>query len=138
MVYNTTDHVYYLMQYSEIKDEFTEQKLTSFLDDILEGRAKGYGGDSYFRRLYRGIWDLLKTIYDIWTTQPIAALLMFGFPLLVFAFVIYMLCIADPGPEEEDLDEAEDGVEFIDDDQEEKEQKELDEEADPSTKPKTD
>jgi len=63
---------------------------------------------------------------------------MFGFPLLVFAFVIYMLCIADPGPEEEDLDEAEDGVEFIDDDQEEKEQKELDEEADPSTKPKTD
>ena len=63
---------------------------------------------------------------------------MFGFPLLVFAFVIYMLCIADPGPEEEDLDEAEDGVEFIDDDQEEKEQKESDEEAEPSTKPKTD
>lgn len=40
MVYNTTDHVYYLMQYSEIKDEFTEQKLTFFLDDILEGHAK--------------------------------------------------------------------------------------------------
>ena len=56
----------------------------------------------------------------------------------MFAFVIYMLCIADAGPEEEDLDEAEDGVEFIDEDQEEKEQKESDEEADPSTKPKTD
>ena len=40
MVYNTTDHVYYLKQYSEIKDELSEQQLTSFLQDVLEGRAK--------------------------------------------------------------------------------------------------
>lgn len=40
MAYNTTDHVYYLKQYSEIKDEFTEQNLVSFLNDVLEGRAK--------------------------------------------------------------------------------------------------
>lgn len=74
---------------------------------------------------------------DIWTTQPIAALLMFGFPLLVFTFIIYMLCIADPGPEEEDLedmgDEEDDEGEF-----EEKELKDIEEEVDPSTKPKKD
>lgn len=40
MAYNTTDHVYYLKQYSEIKDELTEQQLASFLQDVLEGRAK--------------------------------------------------------------------------------------------------
>lgn len=40
MVYNTTDHVYYLKQYSELKEDFSEEKLTSFLDDVLEGRAK--------------------------------------------------------------------------------------------------
>lgn len=137
IAYNTTDHVYYLKQYSEIKEEFTEQQLITFLDDVLEGRAKGYGGDSYFLRLYRGIWDLIKTIYDIWTTQPIAALLMFGFPLLVFGFLFYMLCIADPGPEEE-FDEDDEDVEFIDGDHEEKEMKESDEEAEPGTKPKTD
>ena len=51
-----------------------------------------------------------------------------------------MLCIADPGPEEEDLDETEDGAEIMDEDQEEKELKEQsDEEADPSAaKPKLD
>ena len=40
MAYNTTDHVYYLKQYSEIKDELTGQQLTSFLQDVLEGQAK--------------------------------------------------------------------------------------------------
>ena len=40
MAYNSTNHVYYLQQYSEIKEEFTEQQLVSFLEDVLEGRAK--------------------------------------------------------------------------------------------------
>ena len=40
MAYNTTDHVYYLKQYSEIKDELTGQQLISFLQDVLEGQAK--------------------------------------------------------------------------------------------------
>ena len=40
MAYNSTNHVYYLKQYSEIKDEFTEQQLVSFLENVLEGRAK--------------------------------------------------------------------------------------------------
>ena len=40
MAYNTTNHVYYLKQYSEIKDELTEQQLASFLQDVLEGQAK--------------------------------------------------------------------------------------------------
>ena len=40
MAYNTTDQVYYLKQYSEIKDEFTEEQLVSFLEDVLEGRVK--------------------------------------------------------------------------------------------------
>ena len=62
---------------------------------------------------------------------------MFGFPLLVFSFVIYMLCIADPEPEEE-LDE-DDAAEFDDGDHEQtnKEPKESDEEAESGAKPKT-
>lgn len=138
MAYNSTNHVYYLKQYIEIKEEFTEQQLVSFLEDVLEGRAKGYGGDSYFQRFYRGIWELLRSIYEIWTTQPIAALLMFGFPLLVFSFLIYMLCIADSGPEEDDFEELEDeGAEFIDDKDGERELKATEEEFDPNPKPKT-
>ena len=62
---------------------------------------------------------------------------MFGFPLLVFSFVIYMLCIADPGPEEE-LDEEDDAVEFDDGDHEQtKEPKESGEEAESGAKAKT-
>lgn len=79
----------------------------------------------------------LFSLQDIWTTQPIAALLMFGFPLLVFSFIIYMLCIADPGPEEEDMDETELGDDEIS--EEEQEQKEVKEvEADTGAKPKSD
>ena len=56
----------------------------------------------------------------------------------MFSFIIYMLCIADPGPEEEDMDETEIGDDEISEgEQEEKEAKEL-EEADPGAKPKSD
>ena len=55
----------------------------------------------------------------------------------MFSFVIYMLCIADPGPEEE-LDEEDDAAEFDDGDHEQtKEPKESDEEAESGAKPKT-
>ena len=50
MAYNTTDQVYYLKQYSEIKDEFTEEQLVSFLEDVLEGRAK--------------VWCILEGVND--------------------------------------------------------------------------
>lgn len=65
---------------------------------------------------------------------------MFGFPLLVFTFIIYMLCIADAGPEEEEPDDMDDeeAEELMDGEYEEKELKEIEEEVDPSTKPKTD
>lgn len=51
-----------------------------------------------------------------------------------------MLCIADPGPEEEDLDDMEDeGVEVMAEGEfDEKELKDTEEEVDPSTKPKKD
>ena len=75
---------------------------------------------------------------EIWTTQPIAAILMFGFPLLVFSFLIYMLCIADPGPEEEDLEELQDeGTEYLYDEDGERELKATEEEVDANPKPKT-
>ena len=49
-----------------------------------------------------------------------------------------MLCIADPGPEEEDIDEIELGDDEIsEEEQEQKEVKEV-EEADPGAKPKSD
>ena len=50
MAYNTTDQVYYLKQYSEIKDELTEEQLVSFLEDVLEGRAK--------------VWCILEGVND--------------------------------------------------------------------------
>ena len=50
MAYNTTDQVYYLKQYSEIKDEFTEEQLVSFLEDVLEGGAK--------------VWCILEGVND--------------------------------------------------------------------------
>lgn len=40
MAYNSTDQVYYIKQYSELKEEFTEDNLISFLDDVLGGRAQ--------------------------------------------------------------------------------------------------
>lgn len=40
MAYNSTDQVYYLKQYSELREEFTEDNLVSFLDDVLGGRAQ--------------------------------------------------------------------------------------------------
>lgn len=49
-----------------------------------------------------------------------------------------MLCIADPGPEEEDLEELQDeGTEYLDDEDGERELKATEEEVDANPKPKT-
>lgn len=46
---------------------------------------------------------------EIWRAQPIVASLIFGLPALLFSFLIYTLCIADPGEGyDEEFDENED------------------------------
>jgi hypothetical protein len=46
-------------------------------------------------------------LQEIWTTQPIIATVMFGLPLLLFSFIIYMLCTAEGGDDQEYNDEDE-------------------------------
>jgi hypothetical protein len=40
MVYNTTNLLYYLLPYHDIKDDFTEDKMTTFLDNVLSGKER--------------------------------------------------------------------------------------------------
>lgn len=110
---------------------FPLSQFPSFWFLLLEGKRSDVASSSSLNCIFW--WT-----QEIWTTQPIAAILMFGFPLLVFSFLIYMLCIADPGPEEEDLEELQDeGTEYLDDEDGERELKATEEEVDANPKPKT-
>ena len=93
MAYNTTDQVYYLKQYSEIKDEFTEEQLVSFLEDVLEGRAKvwcileGVNDHDSDDREARG---LLPIIAYRGKPRP-KGLLFSGFRYFIYLFIYFYL-----------------------------------------------
>ena len=94
MAYNTTDQVYYLKQYSEIKDEFTEEQLVSFLEDVLEGRAKvwcileGVDDHDSVDREARG---LLPKIARKGRSRP-KGLPFSGFRYFIYLFLFVYIC----------------------------------------------
>ena len=53
MVFDGDTHLYYMKYNTEIQEEFDEIKLGQFLEEIIEGRAQSYGGDSWFQRFRR-------------------------------------------------------------------------------------
>ncbi|KAK3746383.1 hypothetical protein QZH41_018215, partial [Actinostola sp. cb2023] len=123
MVYNATDMLYYLMYYDDIKDDLNEEKMVAFLENVLSGKERAsywnaYGGDSYLQRIIRMFYSFFTTVYEIWTSQPIVATLMFGLPLLLFSFVIYMLCTVEVGDDQE-FNEEDNDEEHYDDDEDE-------------------
>ena len=53
MVFDGDTHLYYMKYNTEIQEGFDEIKLGQFLEEIIEGRAQSYGGDSWFQRFRR-------------------------------------------------------------------------------------
>jgi len=105
LVVNATTYQHYLPQ--DDPSHLTAEAVTMFLDDVLEGSARVYGGSSYFVGLYRAYYEITTNVVEMWKGNPALAAVLFGLPLGFFALICYSICCADIMDAEEDDDEEE-------------------------------
>jgi len=87
--------------------QLTAEAVTIFLDQVLEGTAKVYGGSSYFVGLYRAYYEVTTSVVEMWRGNPALASVLFGLPLGFFALICYSICCADIMDAEDEDEEEE-------------------------------
>uniref|UniRef100_A0A0N4ZFI7 Thioredoxin domain-containing protein n=1 Tax=Parastrongyloides trichosuri TaxID=131310 RepID=A0A0N4ZFI7_PARTI len=127
MVFNYTSYEYYLSNDDPI--EMTPNSIKTFLNSIMEGEIQAQGGNSLLINARRSIFELCKTVYEMFSNQPILASCLFGVPLAFFSIITYSICSSDftvdrdeiyseSETEEEHLDGEDDKWNLIDNDSE--------------------
>ncbi|XP_030831454.1 protein disulfide-isomerase TMX3 [Strongylocentrotus purpuratus] len=105
------DPVTYL--YYEVDEplEQTEESLVDFLNGIIDGTVKAKGGNSFFRKIYRVFYEIIKSVVMMWLANPILMTLLLALPTVLITFICYSICTAEPIDEDAeypDSDEEED------------------------------
>ncbi|XP_038666012.1 protein disulfide-isomerase TMX3-like isoform X2 [Scyliorhinus canicula] len=101
VVLNTSNQQYFIPETAigNIED------LIKFITDILEGSAQAQGGDSFYYRVRRLLYDGKSTILSVFKTSPLLGCFLFGLPLGVISIMCYGIWTADGEyePEEGEL-----------------------------------
>jgi len=105
LVVNTTSYQHYLPD--DDPSQLTAEAVMIFLDQVLEGSAKVYGGSSYFVGLYRAYYEMTTSVVEMWRGNPALASVLFGLPLGFFALICYSICCADIMDAEDEDEEEE-------------------------------
>ncbi|XP_060679276.1 protein disulfide-isomerase TMX3-like isoform X2 [Hemiscyllium ocellatum] len=101
VVLNTSNQQYFI---PETAIESIED-LIKFINDIMEGSAQAQGGDSFYYRVRRLLYDGKSTILSVFKTSPLLGCFLFGLPLGVISIMCYGIWTADGEyePEEGEL-----------------------------------
>ncbi|KAM9436911.1 protein disulfide-isomerase TMX3 isoform 2-T2 [Clarias gariepinus] len=91
IVLNTSNEQYFLP--SEPMDSL--EQLITFIRSVLDGTAQAYGGDGFFQRLKRVVYDARSTIMSVFRSSPVLACFLFGLPLGVISLMCYGICTAE-------------------------------------------
>ncbi|PVD20463.1 hypothetical protein C0Q70_18619 [Pomacea canaliculata] len=67
-----------------------------FLDGIRNGTVQAHGGNGFFMRVKRLLYDIMTTIISIWQASRWLFLLVFGLPTLIISIICYSLCCMEP------------------------------------------
>uniref|UniRef100_UPI00398E9A91 protein disulfide-isomerase TMX3-like isoform X2 n=1 Tax=Pristiophorus japonicus TaxID=55135 RepID=UPI00398E9A91 len=105
VVLNTSNQQYFLPETTiESVDD-----LIKFINEIIEGVAEAQGGDSFYHRIRRLLYDGKSTILSVFKTSPLLGCFLFGLPLGVISIMCYGIWTADGEyePEEGELLQSE-------------------------------
>nr|CAI5819798.1 unnamed protein product [Callosobruchus analis] len=108
MVLNSSTFEYYVPE--EDISEMDTRKIDVFLQKILNHSLSPLGGNSYYIRICRDIFDAYIVFSGIWDTHPILGMVVFGLPSILFSVLFYTsFCLDIDGEvQEEDNDEDDD------------------------------
>ncbi|EDW30436.1 GL17836 [Drosophila persimilis] len=85
--------------------QMTPQALHLFLESISNESAIAYGGDTYFVRCNRALFELKRSLKDMWKGNPVLTTVIFGLPLGFLLLIMYSIFCGDCLVTEEDQDE---------------------------------
>ncbi|XP_022082280.1 protein disulfide-isomerase TMX3-like isoform X2 [Acanthaster planci] len=122
LVVDPKTYLYYV--YEDDAVEVTEESLARFLEDVAIGAIEAHGGNGWFRKIYRVIYEVVNSLVALWTANPILTTGLLVVPSFLIIFICYSIWSADPYDEDnlppDSEDEAEDGDSQQDADEEKK------------------
>ncbi|XP_038069429.1 protein disulfide-isomerase TMX3-like [Patiria miniata] len=119
LVVDPKSYLYYLY---ENPIEVTEESLAEFLDGVVLGTVEAHGGNSWYRKIYRVIYEVVQSLVSLWMANPILTTGLLVVPSFLVIFICYSIWSADPYDEDNLPPDSED------EDEEEKDGPEIDEE----------
>ena len=106
IVINSTTQHHYLPDDDPL--QMTPQALHIFLESIHNESAIALGGDTYFVRLNRALFEAKKALIEMWRGNPVLTTVIFGLPLGFLSLILYSIFCGDClVSEEEDEDDHE-------------------------------
>ncbi|XP_017863895.1 PREDICTED: protein disulfide-isomerase TMX3 [Drosophila arizonae] len=91
--------------------QMTPQALHLFLESISNESATAYGGDTYFVRVNRALFELKRSLREMWRGNPVLMTVIFGLPLGFLSLIIYSIfcgdCLVTEEEQEEDHEKKE-------------------------------
>ncbi|EDW79361.1 uncharacterized protein Dwil_GK13693 [Drosophila willistoni] len=85
--------------------QMTPQALHLFLESISNESATAYGGDTYFVRLNRALFEVRRSLKDMWQGNPVLTTVIFGLPLGFLSLIMYSIFCGDCLVTEEESEE---------------------------------
>ncbi|EDV95712.1 protein disulfide-isomerase TMX3 [Drosophila grimshawi] len=106
---NSTTQHHYIPEDDPL--QMTPQALHLFLESINNESATVYGGDSYFVRVNRALFELKRSMREMWRGNPVLMTVIFGLPLGFLSLIMYSIfcgdCLVTEEEQEEDHEKKE-------------------------------
>jgi len=83
------------LQYFVLEEETTRENLVKALDDLVLGNLYMIGGDSYYHKALRSIYDGFTSLTSMYKGNPILTLLLLGLPMSFLSIIVYTSCCTD-------------------------------------------
>lgn len=93
LVVNSVTYHYFLPNDDPLK--LTPESIVGFLREVRDQSARAYGGNGFFTRLYRMLYDAVTTLSEMWYGNPVLTTVLFGLPLGFLFLILYSICCAD-------------------------------------------
>lgn len=93
VVINSTTQQHYIPDDEPLK--MTPPSIHIFLEAISNSSLVPLGGNTYFVQINRALFELRKSLMDMWRGNPVLTTVIFGLPLGFLFLILYSICCGD-------------------------------------------
>ncbi|KAI1285377.1 hypothetical protein HDE_12052 [Halotydeus destructor] len=83
------------MQYHIMEEPATRENIIKLLEDLVSENIPMKGGNSYFYRVQRAIYEIFSSLANMYRGNPILTVILIGLPFAFLSIIIYTSCCTD-------------------------------------------